>query len=153
MKLFQISEELENLIDYETGEVLDIEAFENLKMERQDKLQNIALLYKNCKSDFKQLDELVKEYTARRNSCKKTMEWAKATLETELKGEKLTDEKKRFTTYYHSSTSTKTNMEILPDEWKKTTVVPMTKEIGEALKRGEKIEGAWLEENQSLVIK
>jgi hypothetical protein len=29
----------------------------------------------------------------------------------------------------------------------------MTKEIGEALKRGEKIEGAWLEENQSLVIK
>ena len=153
MKLFQISEELENLIDYETGEVLDIEAFENLKMERQDKLQNIALLYKNCKSDFKQLDELVKEYTARRNSCKKTMEWAKATLETELKGEKLTDEKKRFTTYYHSSTSTKTNMEILPDEWKKTTVVPMTKEIGEALKRGEKIEGAWLETNQSLVIK
>jgi hypothetical protein len=81
------------------------------------------------------------------------MEWAKATLETELKGEKLTDEKKRFTTYYHSSTSTKTNMEILPDEWKKTTVAPMTQEIGEALKRGEKIEGAWLEEKQSLVIK
>ena len=153
MKLFEINEELENLIDYETGEVLDIEAYENLKMERQDKLQNIALLYKNCKSDYDQLDELVKEYTARRNSCKKTMEWAKTTLETELKGEKLTDEKKRFTTYYHSSTSTKTNMEILPDEWKKTTVAPMTKEIGEALKRGEKIEGAWLEENQSLVIK
>jgi hypothetical protein len=153
MKLFEINEELENLIDFSTGEITDIEAFENLKMERQDKLQNIALLYKNCKSDFKQLDELVKEYTARRNSCKNTMEWAKATLETELKGEKLTDEKKRFTTYYHSSTSTKTNMEILPDEWKKTTVTPMTKEIGEALKRGEKIEGAWLEENQSLVIK
>jgi len=153
MKLFEINEELESLIDFETGEILDIEAFENLKMERQDKLQNIALLYKNCKSDVKQLDELIKEYTARRNSCKKTMEWAKATLETELKGEKLTDEKKRFTTYYYSSTSTKTDMEILPDEWKKTTVTPLTKEIGEALKRGEKIEGAWLEEKQSLVIK
>jgi hypothetical protein len=44
-------------------------------------------------------------------------------------------------------------MEILPDEWKKTTVAPMTKEIGEALNRGEKIEGAWLETKQSLVIK
>ena len=153
MKLFEINEAILNCIDLETGEIIDPEQLENMQMERQEKLTNIALLYKNCKSDFKQLDELVKEYTARRNSCKKTMEWAKATLETELKGEKLTDEKKRFTTYYHPSTSTKTDMEILPDEWKKTTVAPMTKEIGEALKRGEKIEGAWLEENQSLVIK
>ena len=45
MKLFEINEELENLIDFSTGEITDIEAFENLKMERQDKLQNIALLY------------------------------------------------------------------------------------------------------------
>lgn len=153
MKLFEINEEIESLIDFSTGEITDIEAFENLKMERQDKLQNIALLYKNCKSDFKQLDELVKEYTARRNSCKKTMEWAKATLETELKGEKLTDEKKRFTTYYYPSESAKTNMDVLPDKWKKVEIKPMTAEIKEALKNGEVIEGAWLETKQSLVIK
>ena len=153
MKLFEINEELENLIDFSTGEITDIEAFENLKMERQDKLKNIALLYKNCKSDIAQLKEQEKEFADRRKRCEKTMEWANATLELELNGEKLMDEKKRFTTYYYPSTSTKTDMEILPDEWKKTTVAPMTKEIGEALKRGEKIEGAWLETNQSLVIK
>ena len=153
MRLFEINEAILDLIDMETGEITDTEQFEKLQMDREEKMVNIALLYKNCKSDYEQLDKLVKEYTARKNSCKKTMEWAKATLETELNGEKLKDEKKRFTTYYHPSTSTKTDMEILPDKWKKTTVAPMTKEIGEALKRGEKIEGAWLEEKQSLVIK
>lgn len=153
MRLFEINEAIADLINFETGEILDVEAFDNLKLERRDKLTNIALLYKNMKSDVAQLKALEKEYSERRKSAEKTMEWAKATLERELNGEKLMDEKKRFTTYYHSSTSTKTNMEILPDEWKKTTVAPMTKEIGEALKRGEKIEGAWLEENQSLVIK
>lgn len=153
MKLFEINEELENLIDYETGEVLDIEAFENLKMERQDKLQNIALLYKNCKSDIAQLKEQEKEFADRRKRCEKTMEWAKATLERELNGEKLEDEKKRFTTYYHPSESAKTNMDILDDKWKKVEVKPMTAEIKKALKNGEVIDGAWLETKQSLVIK
>lgn len=153
MKLFEINEAIANIIDFETGEIIDSEAYENLKMERQDKLTNIALLYKNCKSDYDQLDELVKEYTTRRNSCKNTMEWAKATLERELNGEKLEDEKKRFKTYYHPSESAKTNMDILADKWKKVEVKPMTAEIKKALKNGEVIEGAWLETKQSLVIK
>lgn len=153
MKLFEINEAILNCIDLETGEIIDPEQLENMQMERQEKLTNIALLYKQMTADSKALKELEKEYSDRRKRCEKTAEWAKATLERELNGEKLMDEKKRFTTYYHPSTSTKTDMEILPDEWKKTTVAPMTKEIGEALKRGEKIEGAWLEENQSLVIK
>lgn len=153
MKLFEINQEIMDCIDMETGEIINQERLEQLSMAKDEKLTNIALLYKNCKSDYDQLDELVKEYTARRNSCKKTMEWAKGTLEAELNGEKLTDDKKRFITYYHPSTSAKTNMDIVPDEWKKVTVAPMTKEIGEALKNGKKIEGAWLETKQSLVIK
>ena len=153
MKLFEINDAIADLIDFETGEIMDIEAFDNLQMERQDKLTNIALLYKNMKSDVAQLKELEKEYSERRKRAEKTMEWAKGKLEAELNGEKLIDEKKRFTTYYHPSDSAKTNMEILPDKWKKIEKKPMTEEIKKALKNGEVIEGAWLETKQSLVIK
>ena len=38
MKLFEINEAIANIIDFETGEILDSEAYENLKMERKDKL-------------------------------------------------------------------------------------------------------------------
>jgi Neuraminidase (sialidase) len=153
MKLFEINEAIADLINFETGEILDVEAFDNLKLERQDKLTNIALLYKNMTSDAKQLKELEKEYSDRRKRCEKTAEWCKETLERELNGEKLEDEKKRFKTYYHPSESAKTNMDVLPDKWKKVEIKPMTAEIKTALKNGEIIEGAWLETKQSLVIK
>lgn len=51
MKLYEINEELEKLIDPETGEIANIEAFEQLSMERETKLENIALWIKNLDSD------------------------------------------------------------------------------------------------------
>lgn len=152
-KLFDINSEIENLIDYETGEITDPEAFDKLQLERNTKLENIALLYKNSMSDAKQYEEQEKYFTAKKKACLKTADWARETLARELNGEKLEDKQKRFTTYYHPSTSAKTNMEILPDKWKKIDIKPMTQQIREALLAGEKIEGAWLEENQSLVIR
>ena len=81
MKLFEINEAIANIIDFETGEILDSEAFDDLKMERKDKLTNIALLYKNMTSDAKQLKELEKEYSDRRKRCEKTAEWCKERLQ------------------------------------------------------------------------
>jgi len=51
MKLYEINGELEKLIDSETGEIANIEAFEQLSMERETKLENIALWIKNLDSD------------------------------------------------------------------------------------------------------
>ena len=51
MKLYEINGELEKLIDSETGEISNIEAFEQLSMERETKLENIALWIKNLESD------------------------------------------------------------------------------------------------------
>ena len=45
--LYEINEEIKNTIDLETGEIVDFEAFEKLQMERTEKLENIALWYKN----------------------------------------------------------------------------------------------------------
>ena len=154
MKLFEINEAIAELINFETGEVLDVEAFDNLKMERQDKLTNIALLYKNMTSDAKQLKELEKEYSDRRKRCEKTAEWCKETLARELAGEKFEDENKRFKISWRKSEKVEiTNEKLVPDEFVKQTISFDKLAMKDAMKNGNVIEGVQLVETQSIQIK
>ena len=154
MKLFEINEAIADLIDFETGEIMDVEAFDNLKLERQDKLTNIALLYKNMTSDAKQLKELEKEYSDRRKRCEKTAEWCKETLARELDGEKLEDEKKRFKISWWKSEKVEiTNEDIVPAEFVKQTISFDKLAMKDAMKNGNVIEGVQLVETQSIQIK
>jgi hypothetical protein len=154
MKLFEINEAIADLIDFETGEILDVEAFDNLKLERQDKLTNIALLYKNMTSDAKQLKELEKEYSDRRKRCEKTAEWCKATLARELAGEKFEDENKRFKISWRKSEKVEiTNEDVIPAEYVKQTISFDKLAMKDAMKNGNVIEGVQLVETQSIQIK
>lgn len=154
MKLFQINEELENLIDFSTGEILDPEAFDNLQMARTEKLQNIALLYKNMTSDAKQLKELEKEYSDRRKRCEKTAEWCKETLARELAGEKFEDENKRFKISWRKSEKVEiTNEDVIPAEFVKQTISFDKLAMKDAMKNGNVIDGVQLVETQSIQIK
>ena len=49
--LFEIDQAILATIDFETGEILDTDALEALQMEREAKLENIALWVKNLMSD------------------------------------------------------------------------------------------------------
>ena len=46
MKLYEIDQKIMELVDKETGELLDYEAFEQLQMERDGKIENMACWYK-----------------------------------------------------------------------------------------------------------
>lgn len=46
MKLYEIDQKIMELVDKETGELLDYEAFEQLQMERDSKIENMACWYK-----------------------------------------------------------------------------------------------------------
>jgi Neuraminidase (sialidase) len=154
MKLFEINEAIADLINFETGEILDVEAFDNLKLERQDKLTNIALLYKNMTSDAKQLKELEKEYSDRRKRCEKTAEWCKETLARELNGEKLEDEKKRFKISWRPSERLEiVDPSIIASSW--VTYEPKYDKAGmkEAIKAGISVEGAVLTQTDNIQIK
>ena len=154
MKLFEINDAIADLIDFETGEILDVEAFDNLKLERQDKLTNIALLYKNMTSDAKQLKELEKEYSDRRKRCEKTAEWCKETLARELAGEKFEDENKRFKISWRKSEKVEiTNEDVIPAEFVKQTISFDKLAMKDAMKNGNVIEGVQLVETQSIQIK
>ena len=154
MKLFEINEAIANIIDFETGEILDSEAYENLKMERKDKLTNIALLYKNMTSDAKQLKELEKEYSDRRKRCEKTADWCKETLARELAGEKFEDKNKRFKISWRKSEKVEiTNEDVIPAEFVKQTISFDKLAMKDAMKHGNVIDGVQLVETQSIQIK
>ena len=51
MKLYEIDEAILALVDPETGELLDYEAFQALQMEREQKLEHMALWVKDLRAE------------------------------------------------------------------------------------------------------
>ena len=74
MRLYEINAELEKLIDPETGEIADLELFEQLGMERSQKIENIALWIKNLDSDTESLKTEEKKLKERRVSAENNAE-------------------------------------------------------------------------------
>lgn len=88
--LYDIDTRLEACVDPETGEILDFEAFENLQMERSEKLENTALWYKNLQADIKALKEEEDKLSERRHAAERKAENLKSYLDYALGGEKFT---------------------------------------------------------------
>ena len=53
MNIYEIDNAMFSLIDEETGEIKDYEAFEELQMQREEKIENTALWYKNLVAENK----------------------------------------------------------------------------------------------------
>ena len=51
MSLYTINQQILECIDLSTGEILDTAAFDQLQMERDEKIENIALWIKSLKAD------------------------------------------------------------------------------------------------------
>lgn len=154
MKLYEINSAIADLIDFETGEILDVDALESLQMERQEKLTNIALLYKQMTADTKTLKELEKDYSERRKRAEKTAQWCKDTLSRELAGEKMKDEKQRFSISWRKSEKLNiVDPDAISAEW--VTYEPKYNVAGmkDAVKSGAIINGVELVESQNIQIK
>ena len=89
MTLYQIDQELLSLIDPETGELLDYEAFANLKMERDQKIENMALWYKELCAEAKAIKEEADSLTERRKAVDARAERLKNYLSLALDGQKF----------------------------------------------------------------
>lgn len=68
LSLYHIDQALENLIDHETGEVLDFDAFEELQMARDAKIEGIVCWTKNLAAEAKAIREEEKELAERRRA-------------------------------------------------------------------------------------
>ena len=153
MKLFEINQEILSCIDLETGEIIAPEKLEALKMDKHEKLRNIAFVALNAAADAKAYEEQERKFAARKRSAKATVEWAKATLATELAGQKMKEPE--FTISYRKSEAVEiADINAVPDEFR----IPQPDKINRAdlkaaLKNGAVIAGAQIVERQNIQIK
>lgn len=152
--LYTINQEILNCIELETGEITDFDKFEALQIERNEKLENIALWVKNLLSESEALKAEEKAFAERRKSSESKAESLKRYLDSALKGQKFNTTKVAIS--YRKSTSVDVlDVEKLPEAYRKTvtTVSADKTAIGAALKAGEFVDGATLVEKNNLSIK
>ena len=74
MSLYHIDQAILALVDPETGEIMDGEAFDQLQMERETKLENIALWIKNLKAENAAIRQEEKALAERRKAGENKVE-------------------------------------------------------------------------------
>lgn len=151
--LFEINADIGSCIDFETGEILEPEKLEQLKMDKHEKLRNIAFVALNAKSDAEAYKEQERRFKAKRTAAEKTLAWAKETLARELGGQKM-KEAEFSVSFRKSETVEVADEAAVPDEFR----IPQPDKIDKAalkaaLKNGAVIAGAQIVERQNIQIK
>ena len=160
--LYEIDAAILEAVDQETGEILDVEKLDALQMERERKLEGVALFVKDLKAEAAAVKEEADKLTARKKALDNKIESIKTWLLGALDGEKL----KTPRCNVYQTHSQRVN---IPDEPKLISFLQTLNEpekflrfkdpelrkdeIKKALKDGTIIPGAELEETESVVIK
>lgn len=103
-KLYDIDAAITELLDPETGEILDYEAFSSLSMERDALIENMALLLKNSSAMAEALGNEIKRMQARKKVMDNNVTRLKAYIEEALGGQKF--ESPRCSISYRKSEGT-----------------------------------------------
>lgn len=89
MTFREIDQALFDLVDQETGEILDATAFEALEMERDKKAENMALWVLDLKDESEALNAEIKRLRDRKSATDRKMDSLKRYLQIILGGQKL----------------------------------------------------------------
>lgn len=85
----EIDERLTSLVHPETGELLDVEAFEELAMEREAKAENMALWILQLRDDAVQIENEIRRLKARQDATERKADSLTAYLTQVLGGQKF----------------------------------------------------------------
>ena len=160
--LYEIDQEILDCVDMETGEILDPEKLTALQMERERKLEGVALWIKDLNAEAEAVKTEADKLTARKKSLDNKIAGLKQWLLYALDGEKLkTARCKVYQTH---------SQRVVIDDEKALIDMFMTSSFGEkflrikeleidknalkdSMKQGYEYEFAHLEETESVVIK
>jgi hypothetical protein len=160
--LYDINQDILDCVDLETGEILDTEKLDALQMEREAKLEGVALWVKDLKAEADAVKAEADKLTARKKALDNKIDGLKNWLLFALDGGKL--KTPRCNVYQtHSQRVNVTDEAKLiqylkladdPDMFLRFRDPEIRKdEVKKALKEGELFPGAVLEETESVVIK
>lgn len=161
MTIYEIDNRIAELVDPETGELLDYEAFASLQMEREAKIENMALWYKDLTAEAKAIREEEKALAERRKSAENKAERLKAYLDEALAGESY--KTSRVAVSYRKSTAVEVSNEVeVVEELEEgcydscllyQTPKIVKSELSKLLKSGVTIPGAALVERSNIQIR
>ena len=153
MNLYEIDSAIMDCADMETGEIIDMEALEDLQMERDQKIEGIGCWIKNLLADAKALKEEKDNLAARQKAAENKAASLKAFLSSYLNGEKFKTAKVAIS-YRKSDSVDIAEGAVIPEEYLKYSE-PTPDKIGlkAALKSGEKIQGISLVTSNNIQIK
>jgi len=160
--LYDIDQDILDCVDAETGEILDTEKLDALQMEREAKLEGVALWVKDLKAEADAVKAEADKLTARKKALDNKVESIKAWLLTALGGEKLKTPRCNVYQTHGQRVSVPDEAGLIgflqtleePERFLRFKEPELKKnEIKKALKDGVVIPGASLEETESVVIK
>lgn len=154
MNLYQINSEILGCVDAETGEIFDIDKFEELSLERDAKVENVCLWIKNLKAEAEALKAEKDAFAERQKSAEKKMESLKSYISGYLEGTPFESAKVKVSFRKSEYLEIDEGADI-PDEYLKIKVPDIDKvELKKALKSGSiQIEGVRIVDKQNIQIK
>lgn len=153
MTLYEIDQELLSCIDAETGEVIDAEKLNSLQMERETKIESVALWIKDLKAEAEALKAEKLAFADRQKAAENKAESLKNWLSEALNGEKFKTTKVAVSFRKTKSVMVDSVYDLDAKYVKYKDPDPDKKAIKEAIEAGQTVKGAQLVESVSVTIK
>lgn len=160
MTLWEINDTIRKAIeqgfDEETGEIFDADALEALEIQRDEKIENIALFIKDLKAEAEAIKAEKMNLARRQQTAENHAESLKRYLTKCLDGEKFKTAKVAIS--YRKSQTIEFidgfNVNQLPEEYQRRVEPEADKTaLKDALKEGKEIYGVYLAEHNNTIIK
>lgn len=153
MTLFEIEQEILSCIDTETGEIIDLERLNSLEIDRDRKIENIALWIKNLRADAEALKNQKQIFADRQKVAENKAESLKQYLKNYLSGQKFSTDRVEIS--FRKSTAVNiTDPLQIPKEYLKYSDPTIDKAaIKKAITQGSAVGGAEIVESQNIQIK
>jgi len=160
--LYEINQDILDCVDMETGEILDVEKLDALQMEREAKIEGVALWIKDMRAEAAAVKEEADRLTARKKALDNRMEGLKNWLLYALGGEKLSTPRCKIYQTHNQKLHVADELELIKYLKRRKTLKKYLRirdpelnrdEIKKAIKDGETFPGAELQETESVVIK
>ena len=158
MTIYEINEQILNCIDLETGEIIDIDRLNDLQLERDTKIENVACWIKELKAEAEAIKAEKLILAERQKVAENKAESLKKWLAYALDGQKFKTSKCSIS--YRKSESVEVTEEGLNNLIKEHDELltykapePNKTAIKQALKDGLSVQGVQLVQNTSTIIK
>lgn len=162
MTLYEIEADILTCVDPETGEIIDPAKLDALQMEREKKIENVALWVKDLRAEADAIGSEIKSLSARKRAAEGKIERLRAWLLDALDGELFKTSKVRICYTRNSRLKIDDEGEMVSyllnhpeySAFLRFTEPEINKDVmKQALKDGMEIPGASIEPTESVVIK